>query len=205
MPPFPFIKAEKHLSTADPVMAGLIQNLGPCKLQLDSDWFRVLVKTIIYQSISTKAATTIISRVENALGDRGYSPGLFRRWSVEKFSSLGVPARKSNAILSVARDQGTKNQGLLERFGGDGKKASEYLLSFKGIGPWSVEMVQIFSLGLEDILPVKDFGIRLSISQLYSAEKLSDRELLEFGRKWAPFRTIATWYLWRNLGPVPQS
>lgn len=186
-------------------MAGLIKRLGPCKLQLDSDWFRVLVKTIISQSISTKAAATIISRVETELGAKGYSPGVIRRWTAEKFSSLGVPSRKSEAILSVARDQGAKGVGLLEKFGGSLDDARDYLLSFKGIGPWSVEMVQIFSLGVEDVLPVKDFGIRLSISNLYFEKKLSDRELMEFSSKWSPFRTIATWYLWRNLGPVPQS
>ena len=158
--------------------------------------------TIISQQL-TKAAISIGKRLEEALAPEGMNPDeswplRTRPFAVAAFRAAGEIAR------SVQGDGRNVNLGQLSQLGDD--EVRECLVQIHGIGPWSADMFLMFSLGRMDVLPVGDLGLRAGVKKLYQMRQLPTPERLEkLARPWQPYRSIATWYIWRSLGPVPQS
>lgn len=199
-------KAARHLSRHDPVMKTLVTGLGPCTLEPGGDPFVILVRSVISQMISTRAAQSIYARLETTVGSPGVLPSSVRDLGEERLRSVGLSRTKAAAILDLAA------RGLDGRLPFDGlanltdEEIVTRLTEIRGIGVWTAEMFLIFGLGRLDVLPVGDFGLRAGVQECYQLEDLPGaKKLREIAVPWAPYRSIATWYLWRSRGGVPQS
>ena len=201
-----FQKARRHLSRRDPLLAQLIKRVGPCTLEPGAEAFSALVRAIIAQMISTKAAKAIQLRVENALLPKGITPTGVAAASEETLRSAGLSRAKALALKDLA-ERALSGALPLARLGDmSDEEVIECLVPIRGIGRWTAEMFLIFSLGRLDVLPVDDFGLRAGVQALYELPQLPGRaDLRERGEIWRPYRSIATWYFWRGRGWVPQS
>jgi 3-methyladenine DNA glycosylase/8-oxoguanine DNA glycosylase len=200
--PFDLAAATEHLAARDERLARLIAETRPFAL-LDGGPrppYDALLQSIAYQSISGKAAATIFARVV-ALGGNGRAPSPARMLELRKpvLRKAGLSAAKILAMKDLARKTLAGVVPTLEQ----AKTMSddelvERLVSVKGIGAWSVEMFLIFRLGRPDVLPVHDLGVRKGWSVTYGKKHMpSPKELLAFGERWRPYRTVASWYMWR--------
>lgn len=207
--PFDAEAAVAQLSTADKKLAALIERVGPFTLQLDrtSSPFAALVESILYQQLHGKAAATIHARVRDYFrGDP--TPELLEAAPDEPLRAAGVSGNKIRALRDLAAktlDGTVPAMRAIERMGD--AEIVERLTAVRGIGPWTVEMLLIFRLGRPDVFPVTDYGVRkgflltfgrvpkgrtLEVADLPTAEILLKR-----GKRWSPFRSVASWYLWR--------
>jgi DNA-3-methyladenine glycosylase II len=201
-----YLDASSHLSRCDPVLRPILDQVGPCTLQLHPGGFFVLVRAIISQMISTAAAITIAGRLEAALGEAGVTPQAVLDLGEERIRSVGLSGAKARALLDLAErvKDGRLPLDRLPEMSDD--EATARLVEVRGIGAWTAEMYLIFSLGRADILPVADLGLRAGVQERYGLEKLPGRvELRRIAEPWRPYRSIATWYIWRSRGVVPQS
>ncbi len=201
-----FRKARRHLCRNDPLLAELIKRVGPCTLQPGAEAFSSLVRAIIAQMISTKAAKAITLRVETALLPEGVTPTGVAAASEETLRGAGLSRAKALALKDLA-DRALSGELPLARLRDMGdEEVIECLVPIRGIGRWTAEMFLIFSLGRLDVLPVDDFGLRAGVQELYGLTELPDRADMRLrGEAWRPYRSIATWYFWRGRGWVPQS
>lgn len=201
-----FQKARRHLSRRDPVLAQLIEQIGPCTLQPEAEAFPSLVRAIVAQMISTKAAKAILARVETALLPHGLTPSAMVATSEEALRGAGLSRAKALALKDLA-ERSTNGLLPLDRLTElSDEEVIDHLVPVRGIGRWTAEMFLIFSLGRLDVLPVDDFGLRAGVRDLYQLPELPERAALrERGESWRPYRSIATWYLWRSRTPKKSS
>ena len=205
MPPLDTTTAVKHLSRADPVMRGLIKAVGPCQLKPGArgDNFTTLVRAIVGQQLSAKAAETIWQRLI-ALHPNGrkLDPGNILEASDAQLRSVGL----SNAKTAYAKDLASKiasgelNLARMSRL--DDDAIVDELTRVKGIGRWTAEMFMLFKLGRPDIWPIDDLGIRNAVKNQYgpsSHDGPTKANMIEIAEPWRPWRSIASWYLWRSL------
>ena len=186
-----------HLSQ-DPIMGKLIQQYGPDGLKGKGDLFNTLIRSIVGQQISVIAAESIWNRFLDLVGE--VKPSNVLNFSQEEIAACGITRPKSGYILGLAQS----SKRLLE-FPYQTSSVDEirkHLIQFKGIGPWTAEMVMIFSLCLSDIYSPKDIGLVNAIKTLDPSITSMD-EAEEFAKQWTPYRTMACWYLWRILDPIP--
>lgn len=207
--------AEAHLAAADPVMARLIEQHGPSTLgRQRRDPFHVLCTSIISQQLSTKAADTIQSRVASLLGApaSGFAHHHFNRVEQAALRACGLSNAKANWLLELAARAGdgrfdARALAKLE----DAVLAAE-LDALPGIGPWTAEMMLIFAFDRLDVFSLGDVGLRNSINALYSRrgrdgrfKPLDDKKTLKITAPWAPYRSVASWYLWRQIDATVQT
>jgi DNA-3-methyladenine glycosylase II len=201
-----FPKAQRHLARRDPVLKRLIAALGACTLKHDPNRFAVLVRSIIAQQISTKAAASIGLKLQQLLAPTGVMPAAVLAASPEGLRSAGLSAGKVRALLDLAEKVQGGAVPLDEAHQLDDEAVIERLLPVYGIGRWTAEMFLIFSLGRLDVLPLADRGLRVGAQRQYGlADIPSNAQLVELAEPWRPYRSIATWYFWRSFGLVPQS
>jgi DNA-3-methyladenine glycosylase II len=196
--------AEAHLRAVDPVLAGLIARHGPCALTPASDRFGALVDSIISQQISVKAADAILRRFVLALPGGVCAPAPILSLSVEDMRALGLSRAKAAYVRDLAERVAG---GALDLAGLDDAPDEDVILALtqvKGIGRWTAEMFLIFALGRLDVLPVDDLGFRRAVERSYGLPALPPPATLHaLGAPWRPYRSIATWYLWRSLNNTP--
>lgn len=196
-------KAELHLSKSDSRLAELIKLVGPCRLKISGmlSPFAALAESIVYQQLTGKAAATIYGRVTALFDGAEVSPKGLLAIPHERLRMAGL----SNAKALAMRDLATKTQAgvvpsLSELEQMSNEAIVECLTEVRGIGKWTVEMLLIFRLGRPDVLPVTDYGIRKGFTKVWRKRKLVDPGMLaKQGERWAPFRSVASWYLWRAL------
>jgi len=196
-------RAIAALRAADPKLAQLIDRVGPFELELkkSSTMFAMLAEAIVYQQLTGKAAATIYGRV-CALFPRahlGPNAKQILRTSDAKLRSAGLSRAKTLALRDLAeRTERGELPSLAEARELADAEVIERLTRVRGIGRWTVEMLLIFRLARPDVLPVDDFGIRKGFAVAFRKRALpKPRELAKYGERWAPFRTVASWYLWR--------
>jgi DNA-3-methyladenine glycosylase II len=204
--PAVYQKARRHLARRDAVLKELIRTIGPCTLRQNTNRFTALVRSIVSQQISTKAAAAIRTRLEQALVSTGVTPEGILALSAGELRAAGLSAAKSRSVCDLAEK--VLNQTLpldtLHRL--PDEEVIARLLPVRGIGRWTAEMFLIFSLGRLDVLPVADWGLRVGVQRQYNlADPPEKARLVELAEPWQPYRSIATWYFWRSLGTVPQS
>lgn len=202
-----FRAAERHLIDADPVMKRIITSHGRCTLKVDgTDLFSSLIRIVVSQQISGKAARAISSKIEKRFAKTGLTPKAILRARNETLKACGLSAGKARTIKAIAKAI-IEQQLDIERLPQlENEAVAEQLLPIVGIGPWSVDMVLMFVLGRPDVLPVGDFGLRSAVKRHYELKELPKADhVTTLAEPWRPYRSIATWYLWRSLGPVPQS
>jgi DNA-3-methyladenine glycosylase II len=201
-----FRKARRHLARRDPVLKRLIGLVGPCTLQPEPDGFAVLVRSVIAQLISTKAAASIHARLLVTLGKAGLTPAAVLKAGEAKLRGVGLSRTKALALLDLARRAKSGVLPLADFPTLSDEEVIGHLVPVRGIGRWTAEMFLIFSLGRMDVLAVDDFGLRAGVRDHYGLAELPGRAFLRaHAEPWRPYRSIATWYLWRSRGFVPQS
>ena len=196
--------AVAHLRASDAALAALIDRVGPFALELKpaGSLFEALLRSIVYQQLHGKAAATIHVRVLAEL-DRhgGPTPEALAKASDAALRGAGLSGNKLLAVrdLSAKCREGTvPSLKQAHRLGDD--ELVERLTAVRGIGPWTVHMLLIFYLGRPDVMPTGDFGIRLGFKKLYRKRKDPTPEaILRHTRRWQPYRSVASWYLWRSL------
>jgi DNA-3-methyladenine glycosylase II len=191
-------KAIEHLRAHDPVMAGLVERVGPYRMTYKEPNFESLVRSIVFQQLSGKAAGTIYGRVQAAVGE--VTPERLLARTAEEMRGWGLSGQKA----SYVRDLAEKTQAGLIRFQDlpalDDAAVIEHLTQVKGVGVWTVQMFLMFALRRPDVLPVGDLGIRMAMKQAYRMRELPKPERMErVARPWRPYATVACWYLWRSL------
>ncbi len=200
-----FVTARKHLSRRDKVLREVVRRVGPCTLQHDADHFAVLVRSIISQQISTKAAHAIHGRLQEQVA-KTITPRAILKATEETLRSAGLSRPKILALRDLAEKCASGAVPLKRLRWLEDEEVIELLLPVRGIGRWTAEMFLIFSLGRLDVLPVGDYGLRAGVSKQYGLPELPGRDVLHrLAEPWRPYRSIATWYIWRSLGFVPQS
>jgi DNA-3-methyladenine glycosylase II len=202
----PLVKAQRHLARRDPVLKQLIATIGPCTLRFESDHFGSLVRAIIAQQISGKAAASIRGRLEQTLAPHGLTSAAIRTATDDALRSAGLSAAKARSLRDLADRVHAGSVTLHQLHKLADEEVIEQLLPVRGIGPWTAQMFLIFSLGRLDVLPVADLGLRSGVQKQYGLAELPKKDKLEeLAQPWQPYRSIATWYFWRSLGGVPQS
>ncbi|MFM7151788.1 MAG: DNA-3-methyladenine glycosylase family protein [Gemmataceae bacterium] len=201
----PHSLAQRHLQRNDPVLKALITAVGNCTLQPGGDPFSILVRSILSQMISTRAAEAISLRVETACEGR-ITPNAILGLGEAQLKDQGLSMAKVRAIRDLA-DRATDGRLPLTHL--DAWQDDEIIAALtevRGIGVWTAEMFLIFGLGRPDVLPVGDYGLRAGVKEQYGLEDLPrPGQLRAIAEPWAPHRSIATWYIWRSRGGVPQS
>lgn len=196
----------KHLARRDRVMKKLIPKFGEARLQSRGDAFTTLARSIVGQQISVKAAQSVWERFVAAVGGPSthMAPPAVRRMPVTALRESGLSARKAEYLLDLARHFTEGSVHVDQWAGMDDEAIIEELVAIRGIGRWTAEMFLIFHLLRPNILPLDDLGLLKGISLNYfSGEPVSRAEAREVGEAWAPFRSVATWYIWRSLDPLP--
>ncbi len=196
--------ALKHLAAADPALAALIQRVGPYALELHetSSLFEAMLRSIVYQQLHGKAAASILARVRAELERHG---GVTAAASVRASDEVLRAAGLSRNKLLAIRDLATRClDGTVPTFAEAHELPDDELIarltSVRGIGPWTVHMLMIFHLGRPDVMPTGDFAIRLAFKKLYRKRKDPKPDLIvKHARRWQPYRSVASWYLWRSL------
>jgi 3-methyladenine DNA glycosylase/8-oxoguanine DNA glycosylase len=196
--------ALRHLRRADPRLAKLIAAVGPCRLEFTPmrSPFHTLMRSITYQQLSGKAAATILGRVEALFpAETGATPERMLELPAAALRGAGLSRNKLLALKDLAArtlDGTVPGTRVLKRL--PDAEVIERLTEVRGVGRWTVEMLLIFTLGRPDVLPVTDLGIRKGFQLAYGMKQLPAFSTLErTGRSWAPYRSIAAWYLWRSL------
>ncbi len=190
--------ATTYLSSADPIMADVIALVGPCTLVPNPNIFEALVDAIISQQISVKAADAILARLRTTLPDGLITPEALLLLEHDALRVAGLSTPKARYVRDLT-ERVASGQLNLERLSElDDEAVINELIVVKGIGRWTAEMMLIFSLGRPDVLPVDDLGFVEGVRQAYALEaRPTGKEMLERGEAWRPYRTFATWYMWR--------
>ena len=199
---FELDEAVRHLSDRDETLRELIAETVPFQIDVADAQspYEVLMESIVYQSISGEAAATIFARIK-ALGSDGRAPSPEQMLKIPstKLRKAGLSGAKVLAMKHLAQ----KTLAGIVPTHDDALKLSdeelvERLVSVRGIGAWTVEMFLIFRLGRPDVLPIHDLGVKKGWSVAYGKKHMpKPKELLEFGERWRPYRTVASWYMWR--------
>ncbi|MDZ5458307.1 DNA-3-methyladenine glycosylase family protein [Azohydromonas lata] len=199
-------EACKHLAKRDRVMRKLIPQFGEARLQCRGDAFTTLARSIVGQQISVRAAQAVWERFAALAGGRSnkLQPAAVLALEVPAMREAGLSARKVEYLRDLAThfSDGTVHVRQWQQM--DDEAIIEELVAVRGIGRWTAEMFLIFHLMRPNVLPLDDVGLLRGISLNYfSGEPVSRAEAREVGDAWSPYRSVATWYLWRSLDPVP--
>ncbi len=195
-------KALTHLRKADPVLAAIIERVGPYQINVLEPCFQTLVRSIVYQQLSGKVAKVIFERFSAALGGQ-VEPAAVLKLRPSRMRQLGLSGQKTEYIRDLARKtlDGTVMFEHLPGMPDD--EVIEHLTQVKGIGVWTAHMFLMFALARHDVLPTGDLGIRMALRKAYSLEDLpKPAEIEALAAGWRPYRTVASWYLWRSLENV---
>lgn len=191
-----------ELSAADPVMQRLIARYPDMYLVSRGDAFVTLARSIVGQQISVKAASSVWAKFEAFLGQ--VTPAVLLQKTSTQLRSCGLSERKVLYLQDLARFALEGRLAPASWHDIDEMLVIEELVSIKGIGRWTAEMFLIFYLQRPDVYPVADIGLQKAIGlHYYDNSKPSLAELHQQGEKWQPWRTVATWYLWRSIDPEP--
>jgi DNA-3-methyladenine glycosylase II len=195
-------RALSHLRASDPALAAIIDKVGPYRLvpRTDGTHFDYVVRCIVGQQLSGKAAQTIYQRLLDLYGGRRPPPAELLKTPDGKLRAVGLSGRKVEYVKELAA-RAHKREIAIERLHEMAdEEVMETLVRVRGIGRWTAQMVLMFRLGRADILPELDLGVQKAVQRLFRMRKLPTPEKLQkIGAKWAPYRTYAAWYLWRSL------
>ena len=199
-------EACRHLARRDRVLKKLIPRFGEARLASRGDAFTTLARSIVGQQISVKAAQSVWERFSETAGSRGtlLAPRKVCALAPERLRAAGLSGRKCEYLLDLAGHFVEGRVHVAEWATMEDEAIIEELVAIRGIGRWTAEMFLIFHLMRPDVLPLDDLGLLKGISLGYfSGEPVSRAEAREVGEAWSPYRSVATWYIWRSLDPLP--
>ena len=198
-------KARAHLKRVDPVMARVMKQVGPYKPgdRTSGTHFNALLRAIVFQQLSGKAATTILNRFLDLFPDREPTSELILAKTDAGLRAVGLSRQKIGYVrdLSAKVQNGRLPLDHVHTLGDD--ELIAHLVQVKGIGKWTAQMFLMFKLGRINVLPDLDLGIQNAIKRAYGKRKVTPRDVARIGAKWSPYSSIAAWYLWRSLDNGP--
>ncbi len=202
-PPY-WADACRHLVKRDRVLKKIIPQYPGVALQSRGDAFVTLARSIVGQQISVKAAQSVWDRFESLT--RKMTPAQVLKLKVDDMRGAGLSARKVEYLVDLALHLADKRVRVADWPQMDDEAIIAELVAIRGIGRWTAEMFLIFHLMRPNVLPLDDIGLQNGISQAYfSGEPVSRSEIREVAATWAPYCSVATWYIWRSLDPLPVS
>ena len=199
-------EACRHLARRDRMMKKLVQRYGEARLRSRGDAFTTLARSVVGQQISVKAAQAVWDRFAGAVGGvpTRLVPAAVQALPVPTLREAGLSARKAEYLLDLARHFNDGSAQAAQWPAMDDEAIIAELVSIRGIGRWTAEMFLIFLMMRPNVMPLDDLGLLKGISLNYfSGEPVSRAEAREVGEAWAPYRSVATWYIWRSLDPLP--
>ena len=196
-------KALLHFKKVDPLLYELAESIDPIVLEKSSNHFIRLVRAIVGQQLSVKAASTIFGRFEK-LFKNGISAIEILELKDDDVRACGISYPKIKYIKDLAEKVHKKELLLEELESADEQTIIENLTKVKGIGVWSAEMFLMFALARPDVFSVGDLGLKNAMTRLYSLKKPTDKQLLKLSEKWSPYRTYACRILWQSLDNAPK-
>jgi DNA-3-methyladenine glycosylase II len=193
-------RALAHLKKSDPVMASIIQRIGPYQITYTEPIFQTLVRSIVYQQLSGKAAGTIYGRLAAAIKATPMTPEAILKLRPTRMRALGLSLQKTNYIRGLAKMTRDGAVDFEQCHAMDDVAIIEHLTAVKGVGVWTVQMFLMFALRRHNVLPTGDLGIRAAMKLAYDLPELpSPAEMAQIAAPWRPYCSVATWYLWRSL------
>ncbi|MCL4683857.1 DNA-3-methyladenine glycosylase 2 family protein [Myxococcota bacterium] len=198
--PTTLARARRTLARRDVTLGAVIRRVGACGLTPRGDPYRYLVRSVLYQQISGRAAQAIERRLCGVFGGRIPAPARLRAAAPEPLRGCGLSRQKVASLHAIAAafDDRLLDARRLRRL--DDASVVEAVTTVRGVGPWTAHMLLMFSLGRPDVLPVGDYGVRKGAMRLYQLPALpSATELTALAEPWRPWRSVASWYLWRVL------
>jgi DNA-3-methyladenine glycosylase II len=195
-------KAINHLKRVDPKLKFVIETVGRCGFAPRSEGthFEAVTRSIAFQQLSGKAAATIYGRFCALFPDNRPEAKRLLKLSDEHMRGVGLSRQKIAYLKDLATRVQAGELAIESLHEMEDDEIMRALTSVKGIGPWTAQMFLMFRLGRLDVLPELDLGVQKAVQRAYRMRKLpSPKRLQEVGKKWAPYRTIASWYLWRSL------
>lgn len=195
-----YTAAVAHLRAADLVLAGVIDRVGPCLFEPSGHSFAALADAIVSQQISIQAAAAIMRRLEAAVGG-SVTPAAVLATDEASLRAAGLSGQKARYLRSLAEFGTGETYTRLPEL--EDEAAIAALTSVKGVGRWTAEIYLMFALGRLDVLPADDLGLRYAVQQFYVLPEAPSAKLVRtLGANWAPYRSIASWYLWRGRRTV---
>ncbi|HEY4396157.1 MAG TPA: DNA-3-methyladenine glycosylase 2 family protein [Acidimicrobiia bacterium] len=200
------VEASERLAELDPVMRTMLERIGPCDLRRGrphGEHFAELARAITYQQLAGRAAAAIHGRFVALFDGKAPTPEAVLALPVDQLRSAGLSGSKTASIRDLAQKvvDGSVQLDRIARLPDD--EIERELTLVRGIGPWTAEMFLIFQLGRLDVWPVEDFGVRSGYARLYGlADVPPARELVQFGDRFRPYRSVAAWYCWRAADTV---
>jgi DNA-3-methyladenine glycosylase II len=192
--------ALSHLKESDPVLGSIIERVGAYKIQYGEPIFQTLVRSIVFQQLNGKAASTIFSRLADAARADPLTPESILKLRPARMRTLGLSAQKLSYIRELARLTRAGEVDFEKITVLDDVAVIEHLTKVKGIGVWTAHMFLIFALRRPDVLPTGDFGVRAAVKKAYGlAEMPTPPEMEKIAASWRPYCSVASWYLWRSL------
>jgi DNA-3-methyladenine glycosylase II len=188
-----------HLQNADPVMAKIIERVGPYQLTLRKPTFETLARSITFQQLNGKAAGTIFARVRKAVGRR-FTATAFLKLTPEQLRECGLSRQKIASLTDLAERVARREINFRKLATLPDEEVVSLLSRVRGVGTWTAQMFLMFALERANVMPLADYGIRNAVRKAYDlAELPKPAELAKLAEKWHPYCSIASWYLWRSL------
>ena len=201
--PFDVTRAKRALGRADPELGAFIRRAGPFALPIVpfSSPFEYLLKAIVYQQLSTKAAATIHGRIKDLFDRRRPTAKGLLKLDDATLRGAGVSRNKLLSLRDLAeRTKARRIPGRSRLFEMGDEAIMEQLLEIRGVGPWTVQMLLIFGLGRPDVLPATDLGVQHGFRIIYGHDGMPSPEaIIDHGERWRPYRSIASWYMYRAV------
>lgn len=192
-------KAINHLKRSDPVMRGIIERIGACRMEYGEPTFHHLAESIVYQQLNGKAAETIFKRFTDVAGSPVTPKGILKL-SEQQMRAVGLSKQKSSYLrdLAAKTESGLLDFAKLQTM--EEIAVIEHLTQVKGVGVWTAHMFLMFTMRRPDVLPTGDYGIQMAMKKHYRKRKLpKPKDMEKIAKAWSPYRSVACWYLWRSL------
>lgn len=188
-----------HLQNADPVLAQIIERVGPYRLIAREPSFETLARSITFQQLSGKAAGTIFSRLKKAAGRR-FTASAFLKLTPEELRACGLSRQKIASLTDLAEKVARRKINFRRLLELEDAQIIEVLSQVRGVGVWTAQMFLIFALQRPNVMPLADLGVRNAVRIAYGLPELPKAAALAtLAQKWHPWCSVAAWYLWRSL------
>ncbi len=192
-------KAVNHLKKSDPILAAIIERVGPCRMEFGPPEFHSLAEAIVYQQLNGKAAETIFKRFTTLSGDPVTPQGILKLTDAQ-LRSVGLSKQKSSYLKDMAERTARGELDFTRLHEMTDDEVIQHLTQVKGVGVWTAHMFLMFTLRRPNVLPTGDYGIQAAMKKHYKKRKMPKPEqMAKIARSWEPYRSVACWYLWRSL------